>query len=122
MSARQELADYLAPLLPGWKIVASFRPIDTIERPTVRIGLKSLAPHAEAGYGTARTVTGTITVASHLRDFAKAEDQLDNNLLPALLEAIEAHPTVIWTDAEMTKWQADQLAYDVQVTFTTTEE
>lgn len=113
VTPRAALAAILKPLLPeGWKFVLTNRFTDTLSATTVwlkqeRITRLPVTPQA------AHLIEYTVTIATPLTDFDKAEDRLDDEV-NALIHALDV-AGIEWTSAEKKLLSEGVLCYDLSV-------
>lgn len=112
-SIRKQLADQLAPHLPGAKFVPVSRSLDSISDPVVMISLRELdrLPEAPIGCHQARFV---VTVITPLKTPQRAEDDLDT-LVADLVTGIDSIDSLRWESATKVVYNDSHLAYDVTV-------
>ena len=118
MTARQQLATAIAPLLPAtWKLIPYQDSIDTLSSVVVMLKLESIekAPSAPIGAYLAKF---TVTIADPSTDPKNAEDRLDDEVL-ALLAALDALNSTLWSTATKVSFNSTNLAYDIAVSVVT---
>lgn len=100
MSVRTDLAAELVRVLPNtWDVDPVYRVPDGIEtgRPRVVVYTTTVRPH---DVRSLRTHEVTLWLLTPLTDPALADDDLDGNLLPVLLDVLDRLPVTTWTEAE----------------------
>lgn len=112
-SIRKQLADQLAPFLPGVKLVPSSRALDNLDRKVVQISLMEFSRLPEAPQG-AHKATFTVTVVTPITTPQRAEDELDA-LVGDLVNAIDGIDWLSWESARKVIYNDRYLAYDVTV-------
>lgn len=118
-SIRKQLADALAPHLPGVRIIPNNRNVDVPDRPFTQISLMEIDRLPEAPIGAHRA-TFTVTVVTALTTPQKAEDDLDA-LVGDLVYAIDQIDWLDWEVAKKVVYGERHLAYDVTVHAVTTK-
>lgn len=117
---RRALADGLRSALPAtWRVVASVRTVDRLDGPLVQIKPGTFTPNPAAPH-RALDHSATVTVVSPLIDLDRAADDLDDDLLPALLGALADLDFAVVTSGELVTYADQHLAYDIAVTITET--
>lgn len=112
-SIRKQLADALAPHMPGVRIIPNNRNVDVPDRPFAQITLSEIErlPQAPIGHHRAQF---TVTVVTPLTTPQKAEDDLDA-LVGDLVHAIDQIDWLEWETAKKVIYGDRHLAYDVTV-------
>jgi hypothetical protein len=117
---RKVVAAALRPLLPrgrkGWKVEASSRNVDVLDVPVVQIKQRRLERNtvAPAKVWDCELI---ITLWAPQTTTEAAEDALDDDYLPRLLDALEQIDGILWEDATKVRSDDDQrLGYDIRTT------
>lgn len=110
-SVRAQVAAMLAPIIPDtWRVNPhTVRVVPKLPAVTVYIEHTRIEPAPEAPIGTVHN-TVTVTVVSRHTDYAKAEDEIDSDVLD-LVNEIDAHDRIAWTSAEKVAIPATDPAY-----------
>lgn len=120
VTARAHLRDQLEPLLPtGWRLIPYQRMPRTIDQPTVLVKHISFEPLSQAPIGSLSNGL-VVTIADPHADQEAAEDALDQAVLE-LCSALDALPTVLWTEAQKVT-VGDYLGWDISATVRTDKE
>ena len=99
MSARQQVVDAIAPVLPkNWKVVPYLTSFEAIDQTVVMIHATRVTKFQQAPQGT-YTVEFEATVLDPSKDSARVWDALDDEVLEAIA-AIDAIDSLDWTGAE----------------------
>lgn len=114
MSARTQLAESLAELLPaGWRLIPYQDSVDELDTVVVMLKHSTLAKLPTAPLG-AYLSTFTVTIVDPHTDAELAEDALDDGVLE-LLAALDQINSSLWSTAEKTLFQDRYLSWDVPV-------
>lgn len=99
MTARQQVVDAIAPVLPkNWKVVAYLTSFDAIDQTVVMIHATRVTKFQQAPQGT-YTVEFEATVLDPSKDPARVWDALDDEVLEAIA-ALDSIDSLDWTGAE----------------------
>lgn len=118
-SIRKQLADKLAPLLPGVKIVPASRNLDNLTQPVLQLSLRELSRLKDAPIGAHRA-DFIVTIVTPITTPQRAEDDLDA-LVADLVAGIDSLDGIGWETATKVTYADRYLAYDVVVFATATK-
>lgn len=122
MTAREELRDFLTPLLPaGWRLVPYADSLDTPDAPTVMLHATTVTRAPAAPLGSFLT-TFVASVIEPAIDPQQAEGLLDDELAE-FLAALDSASTIVWTSAERVVFGLSELpAWDITLQVITTKD
>jgi hypothetical protein len=117
-AVRAYLVDELRPMLPDtWDIKPGESTPATLAKPTLYMDFGGIVPLSAAPMGAVQ-VNFTLTIADHHADVAMAEDGVDEQIFD-LISALDAHPTILWTDAKKIRIpQNNALAWQIDINTT----
>nr|WP_274637072.1 hypothetical protein [Microbacterium bovistercoris] len=121
-SVRAQVAAILAPMIPNtWAVKPhTVKQLATLAQPTVYVEHTTIEPLTAAPYGHASN-TVTVTALSHRKDYDRAEDALDSDVL-LLLAALDANDRIAWTRAEKITVADTYLGWAITLTLITETE
>jgi len=113
-SSRDRLAEIITPMLPDdWRRIErhTVRAIGTLSAPTVFIDFMTMS---HAGMPAGSLVDGfEVTLVSHLTDYAKAEDEIDE-AAKHLVKHLDPSGRVAWSTARKASF-GDYLGWTIDV-------
>ena len=122
MSARSEIADALASVLPEARVIGYAKTIDNmpVGQPVVMVYRENVIP---SGIGGTRTETIVVWVATNVTDPEKADDTLDP-FLDTVLDVLEgrAFAPLVWSEALREALADTYPAYKITTTIQTKKE
>ena len=110
-SVRAQVAAFLAPLIPtGWAVKPNtVKQITTLNKPTLFIEHTGIEPSPEAPIGTVHNQV-VVTFLSRHTDYAKAEDELDADVLE-FINQLDGSEQLAWSKADKVSVPADEPRY-----------